>query len=89
MLSIAPLVELILKHKNSFDTYLQKLVLKMSSKYSLTKATTIRSAPVISGGHQGVGSTLQVEKHLHHPDSAAGAQTAHDNKREQQVVTAS
>lgn len=38
------------------------------------------------GGSKGSGSTVQVEKLLHHPDGVAGAQTAHDDKREQPAL---
>lgn len=43
---------------------------------------------VLSGGHKGVGSARQVEKLLQHPGSAAGAETEHDVKREQQALPA-
>lgn len=40
------------------------------------------------GGRKVIVIAVQVEKLLHHPDGAAGAQTAHDAERKQQAFPA-
>lgn len=44
--------------------------------------------PLASGGLEGGVIAVPVEELLHHPDSAAGAQTAHDDEREQPALPA-
>lgn len=57
-------------------------------KLSLVEALIKKDLPLASGGDKGADGAVQVEKLLQHPDGAAGAQTAHDDEREQPAFPA-